>query len=202
MCSAIYVMAPPVLSAEAQAPDQTQREQQDRRREANPDEGGRNAHAAQGDHGRVLAPESPSHQDRGQTSGDVEVVPLNDIPHPGGDDHAAEFLERQFRCRHRVPLDGLDEVSSDPDPLSRRWALNLANPRQTPAAGLLLSNPLDDGFLRRRWRHHVRRQTQLEADEMSEAGFGAARQNQSIEEEEQTLVLKDLAGQKTIDLAM
>jgi len=93
---------------------------------------------------------SPRHHDQGQTSEDVEVVSLNDVPRPGGDDHAAEFLERQFRCRHGVPLDGLDEVISTPDPLSRRWALNLADPRPTPAAGLLLSNSLDDDLLRRR----------------------------------------------------
>jgi len=126
MCSATYVMARWILSAEAQALDQTQREQQDRRREANrrvgenePDGGGRNAHAAPLPVTRdmYLRPTlSPSHQDRGQTSEDVEVVPLNDVPHPGGDDHAAKFLERQFRCRHRIPLDGLDEVNSDPDP--------------------------------------------------------------------------------------
>src|SRR5260370_30344418 len=37
---------------------------------------------------------------------------------------------------------------------------------------------------------------------MAEAGFGAARQYQSIEEDERPLVLKDLAGQEQIDLAM
>src|SRR5262249_17833906 len=138
-------------------------------------------------HGMALL-EELHRKDGGQTAEDVEVVPFNDIPHRGRDDHTAKFLRRQMGCRHSTRPVTVCSVS---------FALLVLHGRS-----MRLSRPLHNKLLAWQRRRQGRGQLKFEPDEVPETGAPAVRQYELIEEEERTSVWEHLTGQELCDVTM
>ena len=81
----------------------TQPSKQEGAQWANQETGGEQGDRAQQGRHRVGLVEELHRQDRGQAPEDVEIVPFDDVPHGGGNHHAAEVFGDLILTGHSIP---------------------------------------------------------------------------------------------------